>query len=94
MQGGTEGGLLESNEIKIAKRDLKADPEFPRKVWGKGMPVRGKSSANLAGVGLECLGEQQVGKPDSGRPGCYIDWMESLGICSEAMESWRAIQGP
>lgn len=40
------------------------------------MPVRGQS----LGVGLECLGEQQVGKPDRGRPGCYTDWMERRGI--------------
>ena len=34
------------------------------------MPVRGNGSAILAAMDLERLGEQQVGKHDSGGQGC------------------------
>lgn len=38
------------------------------------MPVRGNSSANLlAGAGLECLGEQWVGRHGSDSLGFYIE---------------------
>lgn len=37
---------------------------------------------------LECLGEQHVGKPDTGWRG------QGTGLCSEAMESQRVIEEP
>lgn len=38
------------------------------------MPVRGNSCTNLlAGAGLECFREQQVGKHNSDSQACYVE---------------------